>query len=131
MSYSPSSPRKIQLPYYEQDINRWGTAHMMLDHAHELCQPITSFLNGADELFSPITTLRKKGRLVKHIEWSTFKLVEQDWIHVVDTKDILADANNIQQVFSSEKQPTLWITVMCILPSDTWHLMSSPVRLPP
>ncbi|KAG6912790.1 hypothetical protein DXG01_012140 [Tephrocybe rancida] len=80
----------------------------MLDHAHELHQPIASFLNGADELFSPITTLRKKGRLVKHIEWSTFKLVEQDWIRVVDTKDILVDANNIQQVFSSEKQPTLW-----------------------
>ncbi|KAG6814853.1 hypothetical protein H0H87_007008, partial [Tephrocybe sp. NHM501043] len=71
-------------------------------------EPLALFLNGADELFGPITTLRKKGQIVKHIEWATFKLVDEDWACVGNTRDILTDANNIQQVFSSDKHPTLW-----------------------
>ncbi|KAG6823929.1 hypothetical protein H0H92_008583 [Tricholoma furcatifolium] len=80
----------------------------MLNRAHQLCQPISLFLNGADDLFGPITTLQKNGHIVKRIPWTTFKLLDDDWVRVVDMKEILEDANNIQQVFSSEKEPTLW-----------------------
>ncbi|KAF8958255.1 hypothetical protein BDZ97DRAFT_1668780, partial [Flammula alnicola] len=66
------------------------------------------FLTSADELFGPITTLRRDNRIVKHIPWSAFKLGGQDWVRVVDACDILADSNRIQQYFSAEKEPTLW-----------------------
>ncbi|KAG6912135.1 hypothetical protein DXG01_017119, partial [Tephrocybe rancida] len=52
--------------------------------------------------------LQKNGQVLRHIEWSAFKLLNNDWAHVTDVRDILADANNIQQVFSSDKHPTLW-----------------------
>ncbi|KAG6822072.1 hypothetical protein H0H92_015451, partial [Tricholoma furcatifolium] len=80
----------------------------MLDHAFNLRQPINLFITGADELFGPITVVRSNNRIVKKIQWIAFKLLEQDWIRVADARDILADANTIQQVFSSEKEPTLW-----------------------
>ncbi|KAH9920792.1 uncharacterized protein B0H18DRAFT_858501, partial [Fomitopsis serialis] len=66
------------------------------------------FINTADDLFGPITTLRAKGKIVKRIPWSSFKLKEQDWEHVKDVVDILKDANDIHQLFSYEKSPTLW-----------------------
>jgi len=76
-------------------------------------------------MYGPITTLQCDNRLVKHIPWSAFKMVESDWLRVVDTRDILVvshvvfifatqsnkecqDSNRIQQIFSSEKEPTLW-----------------------
>ncbi|KAF8198603.1 hypothetical protein BJ912DRAFT_845440, partial [Pholiota molesta] len=66
------------------------------------------FIASADEIYGPITTLRRNGRLLKHIPWSAFKMLEDDWIRVIDARDILGDSNRIQQYFSSEKQPTLW-----------------------
>ncbi|KAF8173118.1 hypothetical protein BJ912DRAFT_859590, partial [Pholiota molesta] len=66
------------------------------------------FLTSADELYGPITSIRHDNRLMKHIPWSAFKMVEQDWKRVIDARDILGDSNRIQQYFSSEKQPTLW-----------------------
>jgi len=44
----------------------------------------------ADEMYGPITTLRRDGHLVKHIKRSAFKLIENDWVRVVDARDILA-----------------------------------------
>jgi len=35
----------------------WGTANGMLGRAYRLCQPINLFINSADELFGPITTI--------------------------------------------------------------------------
>ncbi|KAF8190133.1 hypothetical protein BJ912DRAFT_850300, partial [Pholiota molesta] len=66
------------------------------------------FLTSADEMYGPITTLRRDNRPVKKIPWSAFKMVDEDWTRVVDARDILGDSNRIQQCFSSEKQPTLW-----------------------
>ena len=80
----------------------------------------------ADEMYGPITTLRRDKQPVKHIPWAAFKLVEADWKRVIDARDILGvspvnfhssrmvniqipqDSNRIQQYFSSEKEPTLW-----------------------
>lgn len=47
------------------------------------------FLTSADEMYGPITTLRCDNRLVKHIPWSAFKMADQDWLRVVDVRDIL------------------------------------------
>jgi hypothetical protein len=52
-------------------------------------QPIAMFLASADDLYGPITTLRRENRLVKHIPWSAFKMADRDWTRVVDTRDIL------------------------------------------
>jgi hypothetical protein len=83
-------------------------------------------LTSADEMYGPITTLRRKNQRARNIPWSAFKLTDNDWIRVVDARDILAvsagsvswsqahadrsdkDSNDIQQYFSSEKQPMLW-----------------------
>jgi hypothetical protein len=43
----------------------------------------------ADEMYGPITTLRHDGRLVKHIPWTAFKMLDRDWRRVVDARDIL------------------------------------------
>jgi hypothetical protein len=43
----------------------------------------------ADEIFGPITTLRRDNHVVKHIPWSAFKLADNDWQRVVDVRDIL------------------------------------------
>jgi len=53
-------------------------------------QPIALFVTSADEIFGPITTLRHDNRVERHIPWSAFKMVEQDWTRVIDARDILA-----------------------------------------
>lgn len=52
-------------------------------------KPIGLFLSTADEIFGPITTLRRDNRVVKHVPWSAFKLGDSDWERVVDVRDIL------------------------------------------
>jgi len=52
-------------------------------------KPIGLFLSSADEIFGPITTLRRENRVVKHLPWSAFKLTDSDWQRVVDVRDIL------------------------------------------
>ncbi|KAF8868815.1 hypothetical protein BD779DRAFT_1459077, partial [Infundibulicybe gibba] len=83
------------------------------------------FISTADDIFGPITTIRRGGRTTRHIPWTAFRLDETDWDQVRDTMEILKasrpnsqfissnslrtqDANDIQQHFSAEKQPTLW-----------------------
>jgi hypothetical protein len=52
-------------------------------------QAIKLFIASADELYGPITTLRRDGRVYKKIPWSAFQLKESDWVRVLDTKTIL------------------------------------------
>jgi hypothetical protein len=86
----------------------WGTADGMLGRAYRLRQPINLFINSADELFGPITTIRRPGLGLKQIPWTAFAFKAADWERVNDIRAIIADANNIQQYFSHELQPTLW-----------------------
>ncbi|KAH7903215.1 hypothetical protein BJ138DRAFT_1020984 [Hygrophoropsis aurantiaca] len=80
----------------------------MLNRAYILRQPINLFISTADQLFGPITTIRRHGRVVKHILWTAFTLKEADWERPNETHVIISDANNIQQYFSADKHPTLW-----------------------
>ena len=66
------------------------------------------FIQSADTLYSPITTIHRNGRIEKKILWSVFALTEGDWGWVADARDILKDSNDIQELFSSKQQPTLW-----------------------
>ncbi|KAJ8583126.1 hypothetical protein M405DRAFT_687773, partial [Rhizopogon salebrosus TDB-379] len=72
------------------------------------------FISTADELFGPITTIRRNRKLIKKIPWSAFTFKSADWERINDTREIIADANDIQQYFSSEKQPTLWRAIPAI-----------------
>jgi len=53
-------------------------------------QPIKLFIASADELYGPITVIRRDGHIIKKIPWSAFQLKEVDWCRVLDTKTILA-----------------------------------------
>ncbi|KAF8152434.1 hypothetical protein B0H34DRAFT_755203 [Crassisporium funariophilum] len=59
-------------------------------------------------MYGPITTLHRKNQRTRDTPWSAFKLMDNGWIKVVNACNILADSNNIQQYFSSGKQPMLW-----------------------
>jgi hypothetical protein len=48
------------------------------------------FINCADSLFGPITTIRSDGYVVKVIPWTAFTLSADDWRRVADARDILA-----------------------------------------
>jgi len=87
---------------------RWGTVDGMLGHAYLLRQPINLFVNSADELFGPITTIRQPGMPVKCIPWMAFSFQPADWEQINDFHNIISDANSLQQVFSSDRQATLW-----------------------
>ena len=87
---------------------RWGTADRMLERSYTLRQPINLFINSADELFGPITTVRRPGMPVKCIPWTAFAFLSSDWDWIKDLHAIISDANNLQQIFSFDTQPTLW-----------------------
>ena len=86
----------------------WGTVDGMLVHAYLLHQPINLFVNSADELFSPITTIHQPGMPVKRIPWTDFSFQLSDWERINNARTIILDANSLQQVFSSDCQATLW-----------------------
>ncbi|KIM50460.1 hypothetical protein SCLCIDRAFT_34272 [Scleroderma citrinum Foug A] len=86
----------------------WGTAAGMLGHAYHLHQPINLFISSADELFGPITTICCNGQVAKRIPWSMFTFKVSNWEHLNDVHSIIADANNLQQSFSSETCAMLW-----------------------
>lgn len=48
------------------------------------------FVAAADELYGPMTIVRREGRVIKKIPWSAFKISEVDWMRVLDAKSILA-----------------------------------------
>ncbi|KAG2065559.1 hypothetical protein BDR04DRAFT_963054, partial [Suillus decipiens] len=72
------------------------------------------FVKSADELFGPITTIRHPRSPTRHIPWSAFTIGTADWECVNAARDIISDANYIQQYFSSELQPTLWRVIPAI-----------------
>ena len=47
-------------------------------------------MTSADQMYGPITSLRRDNRLMKHIPWTAFKMTDLDWDRVVDVRDILA-----------------------------------------
>ena len=50
---------------------------------------INLFIQMADLLYGPITTIRQNGRISKKIPWSAFTLMDRDWERVKDLRDIL------------------------------------------
>jgi hypothetical protein len=52
-------------------------------------QAINLFIQSADSLYRPITTIRRDGEVEKKIPWSAFALSERDWERVADARDIL------------------------------------------
>ncbi|KAF9018327.1 hypothetical protein BDZ89DRAFT_960222, partial [Hymenopellis radicata] len=66
------------------------------------------FISAADERFGPITIIRQKGKPVKKIPWTAFKLKPKAWLRVVDIREILADPHGIQQSWSSSETPTIY-----------------------
>jgi hypothetical protein len=68
----------------------WFLLTQMLGIHGLTCQPIALFTSSADEIYGPITTLRRKNQVVKHIPWRAFKMADPDWTRVTDARDILA-----------------------------------------
>ena len=73
-----------------------------------MSQAINLFVNSADDLFGPITVIRRQGFAQKKIPWTAFRLEGKDWDRINDIRLIIGDANAIQQYFSHEQKPTLW-----------------------
>jgi hypothetical protein len=46
--------------------------------------------------------------VIKHLPWTAFCFKAPDWEHVNNMRSIVSDANKIQQVFSHDRQATLW-----------------------
>jgi hypothetical protein len=67
-----------------------GTGIQVVLITHSISQPINLFISSADQLYGPITVLRRDGRVVKNIPWSAFALSDVDWARVMDAKMILA-----------------------------------------
>ena len=51
---------------------------------------INLFVASADHHYGPITTIRREGRIIKHIPWSAFEFTERDWERVKEAAEILA-----------------------------------------
>jgi hypothetical protein len=51
---------------------------------------INLFVSSADQLYGPITMLRRDGRVAKKVPWTAFALSGSDWTRVLDAKRILA-----------------------------------------
>jgi hypothetical protein len=72
-------------------------------------QAINLFISSADELFGPITVIRRvPGLPPQKILWTAFRLEARDWERINDIRSIISDANSLQQYFSHEKKPSLW-----------------------
>lgn len=93
---------------------RWGTAHVMAERGHKLRQAINRFILNADDRFGPITVIRVNGKITKKIRWGAFQLTEEEWARVLDCKIILEDIKNIQQLFSSQKEATMYRIIPAI-----------------
>ncbi|KAG9311867.1 hypothetical protein JVU11DRAFT_8120 [Chiua virens] len=87
---------------------RWGTADGMLGQSYALHQAINLFINLADELYGPITTVHQDGCVHKRIPWKVFSLKPLDWECVNDARRIVTDANKIQQCFPDKQCSMLW-----------------------
>lgn len=45
---------------------------------------------------------------MKRVPWTAFSLNPTDWERINDTRALISDANQIQHLFSHERQATLW-----------------------
>ncbi|KAF9016442.1 hypothetical protein BDZ89DRAFT_913861, partial [Hymenopellis radicata] len=72
------------------------------------------FVAGANERFGPITVIHKKGEPIKKIHWSAFRFDASDWQRLEDCTLILQDVNEIQQLFSSQRIPTMYHVIPAI-----------------
>ncbi|RDB23356.1 Zinc finger BED domain-containing protein DAYSLEEPER [Hypsizygus marmoreus] len=123
------NPRTRKIPLHSNV--RWGTAHDMMDGADNLRSSVNLFISAADELFGPITTIRREGHVVKHIPWAAFKLSETDWDRVRDMKDILLDSKKVLHYFSSDQCPTLWRALPAFEDLQTaWEAKADDPRFP-
>lgn len=93
---------------------RWGTASGMTRRGFQLQKPIARFIKNADERFGPITIIRKEGKIVKKIPWTAFDLTTDDWNRIEACAEILEDANNIQQLFSTPAQATMYRVIPAV-----------------
>lgn len=57
-------------------------------------QPINLFISTADQRYGPITTIRRDGRILKHIPWTAFTITKNDWDRVKEVSEILAVSLN-------------------------------------
>ena len=60
-----------------------------VDNLNVLLQLINLFLAVANELFGPITMIRKSGFAVKHISWRAAEFGDEDWKRLKEISDIL------------------------------------------
>lgn len=65
-------------------------------------QAINLFVSCADDLFGPITTVRRNNRLVKTINWTAFRLSEADWELVNRVSAILGVSYIVSNMHSAE-----------------------------
>ena len=56
-----------------------------------LRQVINLFLQMADSLYGPITTIRQNGEITKKIPWTAFTLIDSDWEQVKDAWKVSSD----------------------------------------
>jgi hypothetical protein len=85
MGYCLSHARQV-LPTL-QGLHLFSSFFLLADLS---CQAITLFVSTADQRYGPITTIRRNGRVVKHIPWTVFAITETDWERVKQVCDILA-----------------------------------------
>ncbi|KZS88169.1 hypothetical protein SISNIDRAFT_418509 [Sistotremastrum niveocremeum HHB9708] len=86
----------------------------MCRKSYELRTAIDLFVNSADALFGPITTIAYNGGKPKSIAWKAFCLSVQSWLKVLRVTEILEDADSIQHFFSSDKVPTFYRLVPAV-----------------
>jgi len=68
---------------------RWEFHDPITEQWNDSLQPINLFISAADEIFGPITVTQTKGKVIKKIPWSTFRLSDNDWAYVKDVRLIL------------------------------------------
>jgi hypothetical protein len=80
--------RAYKLQVVSMYPGQWFKLYLLITPS--ISQPINLFISSADQLYGPITVLRRDGRVVKNIPWSAFALSDVDWARVIDAKMILA-----------------------------------------
>lgn len=89
-------------------------------HLTFIWQPVKLFISSADELFGPITTLRKNGRIVKKIPWSAFNLNDEDWGRI----DLLIDILSVSE-FTNFANDILTLYCRILITSFTSFLLKN------
>ena len=78
--------------YSGADVSIDSATHfLLLSHSADFFffQPINMFINSADELYGPITTVQNDGQ-AKQISWTNFTLSMRAWERVHDTWSVIS-----------------------------------------